>query len=98
MISVKARLTRRITLVRVDDDDAFLRLESGGGDAELLFGLFAFGDVSRDAENADRLARLIAQRRLDRLEKAAVAVGGEGQPLVVGSRFAGRHRLAIVHR
>ena len=40
-------------LVGIGDDDSLLRLESGGGDPELLFGLAAFRNVSGDAENAD---------------------------------------------
>ena len=58
--------------------------------------LVAFRYVAGDAENADQPAGLIAHRRLDRLEQAAIAVRGEGQPLLVGARFAELDRLAIV--
>ena len=62
-------------LVGVEDDDALLRLERGGGDAKLFLDLAALRDVAGDPDHADRLAGLVAQRRLEHLEPDGPAAG-----------------------
>ena len=55
-------------LVGVEDDDALLRLERGGGDTKLLVDFAALRDVPGDADHADRLAGLVAHWRLEHFE------------------------------
>jgi hypothetical protein len=56
VISVKARLTRRITLVRIGDGDAVLRLEGGGGNAQVVLGADALRNVTDGAADEAKLS------------------------------------------
>ena len=79
------------------DHDAFAGMgEDAGGELELLFGLFALGDVMGDAQHADQLAPGIAHRRLGGFKQYAPTIFGKGQPFLVADGFADLDGLAVV--
>ena len=54
------------------------------------------GDIPGNAENADRVALVVTHRCLDGFEQPVIAVGGEGDPLLVDARTPRLDRGAIV--
>ena len=78
---------------------AGVRQEGALRSARLLCGLFRSSDLRdfpTDAENADQLSVIPADRGLDRLQQGAAAIMGERYPFLVRRRLARHHRFPVV--
>ena len=81
---------------QADPRDAFHDIQMAEAAGELLFQLFARGNVVRDAQHTDQISFCILHRRLDGFQQGAMAVVGEDDPFLIDAGLACRHRDAVV--